>query len=114
MGRTRGWAHFYLYDADGNLKNQVTEGDYHVEDAIGVDEKSRTFYFSANGVHKDQDPYYVHIYKINLNGSGMQTLDAGDFTASASMSDSNKYFVSNYSRVNTVPKSELRDVMERK
>lgn len=109
-----GWAHFYLYDADGNLKNQVTEGDYHVDGFEGLDEKSRTLYFTANGVDKTQDPYYLHTYKINLNGSGMRSLDAGNFTTRANMSDSNQYFVNNYSRVNTVPKSEVRDANGRK
>jgi dipeptidyl-peptidase-4 len=104
-----GWAHFYLYDADGNLKNQITDGDYHVDDFAGLDEKSRTLFFTANGVNKEQDPYYLHTFRINLNGSGMRALDEGDFTASTSMADSNQYFVSNYSRVNTVPKSEVRD-----
>jgi len=103
-----GWAHFYLYDSQGNLKNQVTNGDYHVAGFSGLDEKTRTLYFTANGVNKKQDPYYAHTYKINLNGSGMRTLNGGDFTSRTSMSDSNKYFVSNYSRVNTIPKSELR------
>jgi dipeptidyl aminopeptidase/acylaminoacyl peptidase len=109
-----GWAHFYLYDVAGNLKNQVTEGNYHVDDFAGLDEKSNTLYFTANGVNKEQDPYYLHTYKINLDGSEMRTLDAGDFTASSSMADSNQYFVSNYSKVNTVPKSELRDANGRK
>lgn len=104
-----GWAHFYLYDANGNLKNQVTEGDYHVAGFEGLDEKSRTLYFTANGVNKEQDPYYAHTYKISLNGSGMKTLDPGDFTTTSSMSDSNQYFVNNFSRVNTTPKSEVRD-----
>jgi dipeptidyl aminopeptidase/acylaminoacyl peptidase len=105
-----GWAHFYLYDVSGNLKNQVTEGNYHVDNFAGLDEKSRTLYFTANGVNKEQDPYYLHTYKINLSGSEMRTLDAGNFSAITSMSDSNKYFVSNFSRVNTVPSSELRNV----
>ncbi|WP_417876191.1 DPP IV N-terminal domain-containing protein [Winogradskyella sediminis] len=103
-----GWAHYYLYDTEGNLKNAVTSGSYHVERAIGVDDKSRTLYFTAHGIPKDQDPYYEHLYKINLNGSGLQALNPGDFNTSTSMADSNAYFVSNYSRVNTVPKSELR------
>eukprot|EP01093_Parvamoeba_rugata_P001989 TRINITY_DN12515_c0_g1_i1.p1 TRINITY_DN12515_c0_g1~~TRINITY_DN12515_c0_g1_i1.p1 ORF type:complete len:417 (-),score=83.38 TRINITY_DN12515_c0_g1_i1:57-1307(-) len=103
-----GWAHYYLYDTEGNLKNEVTSGSYHVERAIGVDEKSRTLYFTAHGIPKDQDPYYEHLYKINLNGSGLQALNPGDYNTSTSMADSNAYFVNNFSRVNTVPKSELR------
>jgi dipeptidyl-peptidase 4 len=103
-----GWAHFYLYDSNGKLKNQVTDGDYHVANFQGLDEKSRTLYFTANGVNKSEDPYYEHLHKINLNGSVMSTLNPGDYTSDTSMSDSNNYFVNNYSRVNTIPKSELR------
>ncbi|WP_431167840.1 DPP IV N-terminal domain-containing protein, partial [Tenacibaculum halocynthiae] len=65
--------------------------------------------FTAHGIPKDQDPYYEHLYKINLNGSGLKALNPGDFNTNTSMSDSNGFFVSNYSRVNTVPKSELRN-----
>jgi len=109
-----GWAHFYLYDTEGNLKNQVTEGDYHVANFEGLDEKTSTLYFTANGVNKEQDPYYAHTYKINLDGTGLKTLNPGDFTSTASMADSNKYFVTNFSRVNTVPKSEVRNANGRK
>ncbi|MCC1483834.1 S9 family peptidase [Winogradskyella immobilis] len=104
-----GWAHYYLYNINGNLKNQITKGAYHVESAIGVDEKTRTLYFSAHGIPKDQDPYYEHMYKINLNGSGLKPLNPGNYNTQNSMADSNSFFVSNYSRVNTVPKSELRN-----
>ena len=104
-----GWAHFYLYDSNGNLKNQVTNGSYHVDGFVGLDEKTRTLYFNANGVNKNQDPYYSHLHKINLSGNGLRNLNPGDFNTNISMSDSNGYFVNNYSRVNTVPKSELRN-----
>ena len=104
-----GWAHFYLYDTNGNLKHQVTNGEYHINGFTNFDEKERVLYFTANGVAKNQDPYYEHLFRINLNGTGLKNINSGDFNTSTSMSDSNKYFVSNYSRVNTVPKSELRN-----
>ena len=104
-----GWAHYYLYDTEGNLKNQITNGSYHVENAIGVDEKSRVLYFTAHGIPKNEDPYFEHTYSINLNGTGLKALNPGDYNTSTSMSDSNAYFVSNFSKVNTVPKSELRN-----
>ncbi|AMC11125.1 peptidase S9 [Lutibacter profundi] len=104
-----GWAHFYLYDTKGNFKKQITQGSYHVDDFINIDEKERILYFTANGVNKSQDPYYAHLYRINLNGTGLRSINVGDYNTSISMSDSNKYFVSSYSRVNTIPKSELRD-----
>ncbi|MHB0754020.1 S9 family peptidase [Polaribacter sp. M15] len=104
-----GWGHYYLYDTDGNLKKQVTSGPYHVDSFEGINEKTRELFFTANGIAKNQDPYYAHLYKINLNGTGLKSLNPGDYNSSVSVSDSKQYFVSNYSRVNTVPKSELRD-----
>jgi dipeptidyl aminopeptidase/acylaminoacyl peptidase len=104
-----GWGHFYLYSSDGTLKRQVTNGAFHVSSFEGIDNKTRTLYFTANGVSSDQDPYYSHLYKINLNGAGMKGLNPGDFNSRVNVSDSKKYFVSNYSKVNTVPKSELRN-----
>lgn len=104
-----GWAHFYLYDVKGNLKQQVTKGSFHVDDFENINEKERVIYFTANGVDANQDPYYANLYRINLNGSGLKSINPGDFNTEISMGDSNAYFVSNYSRVNTVPKSELRN-----
>ncbi|PCH73141.1 MAG: S9 family peptidase [Flavobacteriaceae bacterium] len=103
-----GWAHFYLYDTDGNLKNQVTSGAYHVDGFKNLDVKNRVLYFAANGVTKGQDPYFEHLYKINLNGTGLKNLNPGNFTSRTSMADSNRYFVSNYSRVDMAPIAELR------
>ncbi|HXB33123.1 MAG TPA: DPP IV N-terminal domain-containing protein [Puia sp.] len=102
-----GWAHFYLYDGNGKLINQITSGPFHCEDIVGIDDKRRILYFSANGREPGEDPYYLHLYKVNLDGSGLTLLDGGDFDHQLSMDDSHEYFVDNYSRVNTVPKSVL-------
>ena len=104
-----GWGHYYLYDTNGNLKRQVTSGEYHVDSFQGIDENERVLYFTANGVNKNIDPYYAHLYRINLSGTGLKNLNPGDFNTSVNVSDSRRYFVSNFSRVNTVPKSELRN-----
>ncbi len=102
-----GWGHFYLYDENGKLKNQITSGAYHCEDILGIDEKKRILYFSANAKEKDEDPYYLHAYKVNFDGSGLKLLNAGDFEHAMSMNDDQQFFVDNFSRVNTVPKSVL-------
>ncbi|MDO9276788.1 MAG: DPP IV N-terminal domain-containing protein [Lutibacter sp.] len=103
-----GWAHFYLYDVKGNLKQQVTKGSFHVANFENINEKERVIYFTANGVDVNQDPYFSNLYRINLDGFGLKNINPGEFNTEVSMGDSNAYFVSNYSRVNTVPKSELR------
>ncbi|MFK5889354.1 MAG: DPP IV N-terminal domain-containing protein [Flavobacteriaceae bacterium] len=109
-----GWAHFYLYDANGNLKNQITHGAYHSDRIAGIDEKNRVLYFQANAKESNEDPYYYHLYKVNFNGSGLKLLNSGNFTHSANMNDNTKYFVDTYSRVNTAPKSVLRNNLGQK
>lgn len=102
-----GWGHFYLYDENGKLKNQITSGSFHCEDILGIDEKKRVLYFSANGKEANEDPYYTHCYRINLDGSGIKLLDAGEFEHGINMDDNEQFFVDNFSRVNTVPRSVL-------
>ena len=102
-----GYAHFYLYDENGKLKNQITSGTYHVENILGIDEAKRILYFSANGKETGEDPYYLHAYKVNFDGSGLKLLNPGEFEHAMILNDGKSFFVDNYSRVNTVPKSTL-------
>lgn len=109
-----GWAHFYLYDGNGNLKNAITSGPYHCESIAGIDEANRVLYFTANGKEPNENPYYTHLYRVNFDGSGLKLLNAGDFDHMANMDDDEKFFIDNFSRVNTVPKSILCDNTGRK
>ena len=107
-----GWGHFYLYDENGNVKNQITQGPWHTEDILGIDEEKRILYFSANGREQinnstKEDPYYLHLYKVNFDGSGLQLLNSGNFDHNFSLNDKKTYFVNNSSRVNTTPVSAL-------
>lgn len=102
-----GWAHFYLYDENGKLKNQITSGTWHAESILGIDEAKRVLFFSANGKEPNEDPYYLHAYRVNFDGSGLKLLNPGEFEHTMIINDNNTYFIDNYSRVNTVPKSAL-------
>jgi len=104
-----GWGHYYLYGADGTLKNQVDKGEYVAEDISSVDERGRAMYLTASGHEDGEDPYFMHFYRANLDGSGMKLLDAGDSSHTVTMSDSGKYFVDTYSRIDTAPESVLED-----
>ena len=115
-----GWGHFYLYDENGKLKNQITSGPFHCEGIVGIDEKKRILYFSANGKEliapdkksvalEKEDPYYLHLYKINFDGTGLKLLNEGNFDNSFNMDDDEQFFVNNFSRVNTIPESSLID-----
>ena len=104
-----GWGHFYLYGKDGTLKRQLTSGPYHTAGAARVDGTLRKLYFTANGKEKGEDPYYEHLYSVSLDGGAVTLLNKGDFNHEISINDGASYFVSNFSRVNTVPASVLYD-----
>jgi dipeptidyl-peptidase-4 len=106
-----GWSHFYLYDNAGNLKNQITSGSFHCDEIVKIDEKNRVLYFTASGREPNEDPYYVHLYSIGLDGHNLKLLDPGNFTHTNSLNDNTTYFADNFSRVNTAPKSALYDFM---
>ena len=107
-----GWAHLYLHDKEGKVKNQITQGPWHIEDVVSIDEDKRVVYFSANGRENvnnntKEDPYYLHLYKVNFDGTGLQLLNPGNFDNNFSMNDKKNYFVNNSSRVNATPASAL-------
>ncbi len=104
-----GWAHLYLYDTEGKFKNRITKGSWHVEEIVKVDEKARMVYFKANGMDPNENPYYEHLYKVSLNGGTPKLVTPGNYVHDVQMDDDCLIVVDNYSRVNTVPKTDLLD-----
>lgn len=102
-----GWGHFYLYDKDGTLVRQLTQGEYNCNDVTGYNQATQRFTFTANGKECDEDPYYVHHYSLSVSGGEPRLLNKGNFDHQIEVSESGDYFVDNYSRVNTAPASAL-------
>ena len=109
-----GWAHLYLYGPDGEVKQRLTEGPWHVDGIVGVDEARGFVFFTGQGREEGEDPYYAHLYRVSLNGTGLTLLNPGNFDFQSEMGESNRYFVSNYSRVDTAPMSALFDASGRR
>ena len=98
-----GWANIYLYNNDGTLVRNLTDGAFHVEDILGVNEKEGYILLSACGVNKDENPYQMHTFRVPLTGGALQQLDMNDMDVLSTASDDAKYFVANYSRVDWTP-----------
>lgn len=103
-----GWNHLYLFDGTtGQLKNQITKGNWVVRQVIHVDEKKREIIFSASGLDEGVDPYLLQYLKINFDGSGLRRLTSGDANHKATFSPDFKYFVDTYSRIDLPPVSKV-------
>ena len=110
-----GWAHLYLYEADGKLKNRITKGTWHVDQIKYVDSKNKVIYFVANGKEADDaTPYYEHLYRVNFDGSGLKLITPGNYFHATSLDREGRFVIDNYSRVNTIPSSALYDNTGRK
>ncbi|MFO7862941.1 MAG: DPP IV N-terminal domain-containing protein [Salinivirgaceae bacterium] len=104
-----GWNHLYLYDAEtGKVKNQITKGEWVVRGVEHVDEENRTVIFKASGMNTGEDPYFIHYYSINFDGSGMKSLTPELMNHHAAFSDDHHYFVDTYSAVTNAPVTVLR------
>jgi dipeptidyl aminopeptidase/acylaminoacyl peptidase len=109
MSERDGWAHLYLYDgATGKVKNQVTKGEWIVRGVDSVDVAHRQIYFRASGMIAGQDPYFIHYYRINFDGSGLVKYTEANGNHTLVWSPDHQYFVDSYSRVDLPTVLELR------
>lgn len=104
-----GWAHLYRFGPDGAEKARLTEGPWAVRRLLGVDQEAGTAFFIGNAREESEDPYYNHLYRVGLDGTGMQLLNPGNFDHLVTAGESVRYFVDNFSRVDTTPNAVVID-----
>jgi len=98
-----GFNHIYHYSRDGELINQVTNGNWEVTNYYGFNEKANTIYFQSteNGsINRD-------VYSIKLNGKSKKRLTKTTGSNSASFSADFTYFINTHSSATTPPEYTL-------
>ncbi len=104
-----GWAHLYLYNATtGAMEHRITGGAWTVGDVLRVDEAGGWVYFTARGREAGRDPYFRFLYRVKLDGSGMQLLTPEDADHDVSFAPSGTEFLDNYSRLDATPVTVVR------
>lgn len=108
MSERSGWRHLYLLDGrTGKVINPITHGDWVVRKVLHVDDDKRRIWFAASGMNPDEDPYYVHVYRINFDGTGLTPLTPVRAYHDVSFSADMTYYVDTYSRVDLPNVAEL-------
>ena len=103
------WGHLYLHDlTTGQLKNQITIGEWLVRDVLHVDEVTREIFFTGGG-KEEGNPYHVYLYKVNFDGTGLICLTPEKGTHSINASKDWKYFTTTYSTSKNPPVTLLKN-----
>ena len=105
-----GWGHYYLYDGEGNLKNEITSGAWVAGPVSEIDTVGRVLYFYALGKDKNIDPYYYVLCKADLDKpNSVEQLTFDNVNHMVDWSKSFNYFIDTYQRVDLEPHIVLRD-----
>ncbi|GED59496.1 DPP IV N-terminal domain-containing protein [Brevibacillus formosus] len=106
-----GWSHLYYCDGKtGEIRNPITSGPWTVRRLMAVDEQQGWVYITGGGLEEGRDPYYQHLYRVRLDGTGLSLLTPEDAEHNVVFSPNMKYFVDTFSRVDLPPVSVLRSV----
>jgi dipeptidyl-peptidase-4 len=116
-----GWGHYYLYDHNGRLKNAITSGEWRAappgqgatNGLVAIDSVKRQIFVAGLGREAGENPYYRHLYRVNLDGTGLTLLDAGNAMHSpaqaGALNAKKTFYVDNANRTDLVPKAVVRD-----
>jgi dipeptidyl aminopeptidase/acylaminoacyl peptidase len=114
MSERDGWNHLYLLDGEsGKVRRQITRGPWVVRAVDSVDVTNRQIWFRAGGMNPEQDPYFVHSYRINFDGTGLEAFTEADGSHTVTFSPDGMYYVDAWSRVDLAPVSQLRRTADR-
>jgi len=103
-----GWKQLYLYNGrTGALENQITKGHWVVRAVNYVDDKTRQIWFEASGMNSGEDPYFVHLYRINFDGTGLTPLTPALADHHVVFSPDGKYYIDLWSRIDLAPTMAL-------
>ena len=113
MSERSGWCHLWRIDiATGRVKNPITQGDWVVRSVEHVDAERQQIWFFAGGIRPGQDPYYLHLARVNFDGTGLTVLTEGDGTHKVQFSPDRRWFIDTWSRVDQAPVTELRSAID--
>jgi dipeptidyl-peptidase-4 len=103
LSERSGFRHAYHYSADGALLRPLTAGRWEVRHVHGVDERSGRLYFSGT----ERTATGEDIYRIKMDGSGLERLSMSAGTHDAQFSPDLTYYFDRWSAVMTPPQVRL-------
>jgi dipeptidyl-peptidase-4 len=100
-----GYNHLYLYNRDGSLKRQVTQGDWIVTDYHGTSADGKNVFVTTT---KDS-PLERHLYCVNIKSGKMKKLTNQPGYHSITANENCSYFFDNFSSTDVAYQSQIID-----
>lgn len=95
-----GYMHLYRYNQDGKLLNQVTKGNWLVNDVLGIHTKKKELVITAS----KESALEKHIYAVNWTTGKTTRLDKHPGIHQGQLSDEGSYLIDRYQN-NTTPRN---------
>ena len=102
-----GFKHLYQYDMTGKLIRQITSGNWEVADFYGIDEKSKTLYFTS----MEMSNIERQLFSISLDGKLKKQLTSEKGMNSANFSKDFKYYILQNTASDSPLKVSLHNVL---
>ncbi len=104
------WGHLYMYNLKtGEMIRQVTEGNWNMKRIVEIDHDREVIYF-VGSCREPGNPYHEYLYKISMDGTGLECLTPEGGHHELSFSPNGKYFVDSWSSVEEPAVTVLRDM----
>ncbi|NQY68504.1 MAG: S9 family peptidase [Flavobacteriales bacterium] len=107
---SNGYNHLYLYNFQGKMVRQLTQGEWDVTKFNGFDENTLRVYFTCT----EESPMKRAIYSVNYNGEDFYKLSHSSGTNACTFSKGFNYFINVYSTANTPPITTVHAIDGRK
>ncbi|WP_234567284.1 S9 family peptidase [Rhodohalobacter sp. 614A] len=98
-----GYKHIYRYNYEGEVLNQVTEGDWNATVVHAVNTEKERIYYSST----EESPLERHLYSVKFDGSEKEKYTEDEGNHSFSMGSDGVYYIDTWSNISTPRQVEL-------
>ncbi len=105
-----GYLHLYLYDLNGKVKTQLTQGDWAVDNLEHVDEENGWVYFSG----RKDTPTERHLYRVPLMGGEPEKISSRSGMHNAVFAEEKSVYLDYFNSLTQPPQISLHDAVGEK
>ena len=98
-----GFKHLYLYKNTGELVQQITKGQWVVDQVEAIDNSTKRIYFTQ----RKDTPLEKHLYQVGFEGKNIQKVSQRQGFHSVAFGKDASVYVNNFSTINTPPQVSL-------